>query len=54
MYGMKAGGLESTITEKMVDAHFPGNALRPKIFKANRCPFKGRLKPGVRLVHLIH
>ena len=37
--------IASTITEKMGAVHFPGNALRSKIFnKANGCFLKDRRK----------
>ena len=43
---------QSTITEKMVVVHFPGNALRSKIFKkANGCLLKGRYTAGGRFVY---
>ena len=45
---------QSTITEKIAVVHFPGNALRFKIFKeANRCLLKDRLRQEVDLFILI-
>ena len=43
---------QSTITEKMVTVHFPGNALRSKVFqKANRCLLTYRRKAEGRFVY---
>ena len=44
--------IASTITEKMGAVHFPGNALRSKIFKkANGCLLKDRRKVEDGFVH---
>ena len=40
------------LREKMATVHFPGNALRSKIFKkANACLLKDRRKTGGRFVY---
>ena len=44
--------LKSTITEKMAAVHFPGNALRSKVFKkANGCLLKDKRKARVWFVY---